>query len=126
MSGRWKVLVVVVMLVGVSSMGAFSHERTVGTQITDNAAKSLWGGDCAMLDKEAQGACTTKQANSCGPIWCVTAYVPTSAARPLACATAVPTLARSFIRARVPPLSSHNVRGRAANATVLQLPMPER
>ena len=64
MSGRWKVFVVVVMLVGVLSVGIFSTE-TIGTQIADNAAKNLWGGDCSRLDRQAQGACTTHQATSC-------------------------------------------------------------
>ena len=66
MSGRWKVFVVVVLLVGVSAMGAFSTGRgAIGTQIADNAAKDLRGGACSLLDQQAQGACTTNQGWSC-------------------------------------------------------------
>lgn len=64
MSARWKVFVVVVVLVGVLSVGTFST-GTIGTQIADNAAKSLWGGDCSWLDTQAQGACTTNQSTDC-------------------------------------------------------------
>jgi hypothetical protein len=39
--------------------------QAVGTQVSDDEARAIWGAACAKMKKQAQGACTTNQASNC-------------------------------------------------------------
>ena len=46
--------------------------QAVGTQVSDNEARAIWGTACSNKKKQAQGACTTNQASTCtGAVNCM-------------------------------------------------------